>query len=162
MYNKRSKNFQYQIRETKTNVIVFEGTLQDFCKRFDICKTTVYSGIKNYNGTFYYGRYRLIELGELDENGQIIPVENVPAYKQPTRSSTRISKKEQLYLDLKKHLQIYRNTIAYKYAEEFQERLKEEGINVKVIHEPKRIIYKKSGSDREIWPECWIFELVKK
>ena len=148
--------YYYYVHDTgdPESRIICEGKCSVIVNRFHI-------GANTLNRLFTIGRYYLpggnfIERVELSKRKD--------KEEQDRRKKRSRSKFEKQINSIEHHLDVYKNTIIYKDSKRIEDRLEKDGYHVRLIHEPKRIIKSTnvSHSGCEVYPECWIIELIGK
>ena len=142
-----------------------EGTCKDICEYFKLDPVYFYQ-ITKYHHTLK-DQYKVIDLGLKSE----VHPSRMTKYKkklEAKKAETTVffkpekPKKETKLEKVKRHLDIYGNTITYKNPVKLLAELKKIGYEVRAIHEPRREVYRSTAKKPEIYSECWILELLKR
>lgn len=155
----------YQVIDKEGNVI-FEGMRKQICDRFCIDEH-YFCQIRTHNYAFQ-NKYYIKDLGL---KAHIQP-SDMTLYKQQLAEQKaaqcrwniqpKPEKKKTPFERVKWHLDIYGNTITYKNPKKIVEELEDLGYQLKITHEPKRVIRQKDCNQGEVFSECWIIQKLNK
>lgn len=149
-------HYHYFIHATEDadSPIIFEGTSVRVCARFNTTARNL-SRMFAFNRPILKQKYLVtrMPIKEYEEN-----------HRKELRSKNKKSKFQKNLDIIEQMLDRYGNTIIYKNRDKVISRLEGDGYFVKDIHEPKRIIRNSKLGDHkdEVYPECWILELIRK
>ena len=151
-----STHYHYFVHanEDPDSPIIFEGTSVRICSRFNTTARYL-SKMFAVNRPILKDRYLVtrVSLREYEENHQ-----------KELRTKRKKSKFQKNLEMVERMLDRYGNTIIYKDRDKVVSRLEGDGYFVKDTHEPRRVIHNSSLGEHkgEVYPECWILELVRK
>ena len=161
-----SNRHWYQVVD-KDGKMIFEGTRKQVCDKFCIDDHYFYQ-LRTHNYAFK-NQFYIKDSGLLADHKapkELTPYQQMLLKEAEEKKRWNIhppkEKKKTPFEQIKWHLDIYGNTIAYKDPKKIVEELEDMGYKIKVVHEPKRVIREKGTNYGEVFSECWIISKENK